>query len=142
MKASKNFVAGLAVGFAASCAVAAASSTTDHNGRFWNTLSRAEKEGYVNGYADAMKLSVSKIDALTIAGDLFRWKKSLKIIKDVETQLSIAEIEPAEAVNRLDMLYRNHSNSELDPGTALQSMANGPAANTKTGRPKNKSREN
>ena len=82
----KSFVVGMVVGFAASCAVAFASSTTNHNGIFWNQLNRAAKDGYVNGYADGMRVSVSKLDPLTTAGDLFHWKGSRKIIREVEAQ--------------------------------------------------------
>jgi hypothetical protein len=35
---------------------------------FWNKLDRAAKEGYVNGYADAMSVSVAKIETLITAG--------------------------------------------------------------------------
>ena len=129
MKALKSFVWGLALGLAASCAVAFASTTNEHNGRFWNKLNPEGKDSYVSGYADAMKVSAAKIDALTIAGDLFRWKGSRRIIDEVKRQLSVAEIEPAVSVKRLDTLYRNRINSELDLGTALQLMVLRPAAN-------------
>jgi hypothetical protein len=66
----KSFVVGMVVGSAVSCAVAFASSTVNHNEMFWNQLNRAAKDGYVNGYADAMRVSVSKLDTLTTAGDL------------------------------------------------------------------------
>jgi hypothetical protein len=122
-KAVKSFVAGVGVGFVASCAVAFASSTADHNGVFWNKLNRATKDGYVSGYADAMRVSVSKIDTLTVAGDLFHWKGARKIISEVERQLSMAKVEPAEAVNGLDTLYENQKYGELDIGSALQLIA-------------------
>jgi hypothetical protein len=125
----KRFVAGVVVGFVASCAFAFASSSANHNGLFWNKLNRAAKDGYVNGYADAMRVSVSKLDTLTTAGDLFHWKGSRKIIHEVETQLSMSELAPQEAVNRLDTLYDNQKYSELDLGTALQLLALRPQAN-------------
>jgi len=61
----KRFVAGVVVGLVASCAIAFASTSVNHNGLFWNKLNRPVKEGYVNGYADAMRVSVSKLDTLT-----------------------------------------------------------------------------
>jgi hypothetical protein len=125
----KRFVAGVVVGFVASCAVAFASSNANHNGLFWNKLNRAAKDGYVNGYADAMRVSVSKLDTLTTAGDLFHWKGSRKIIHELETQLSMSEVTPQDAVNRLDTLYNNQKYSELDLGTALQLLALRPQAN-------------
>jgi len=125
----KKFVAGVAVGFIASCAVAFASASADHNGLFWNKLNRAAKDGYVNGYADAMRVSVSKLDTLTTAGDLFHWKGAHKIIHQLETQLSMSELTPQDAVARLDTLYNNQKYSELDLGTALQLLALRPQAN-------------
>lgn len=119
----KKFVAGVVVGFVASCAVAFASSNATHNGLFWNKLNRPVKEGYVNGYADAMRVSVSKLDTLTTAGNLFHWKGSRKIIHELETQLSMSEVTPQDTVNRLDTLYNNQKYSELDLGTALQLLA-------------------
>jgi len=126
----KRFVAGVVVGFVASCAIAFASADADHNGIFWNKLNRAAKDGYVNGYSDAMRVSVSKLDTLTTAGDLFHWKGSHKIIHQLESQLSMSELTPQDAVNRLDTLYNNQKYSELDLGTALQLLALRPQANS------------
>ena len=134
----KRFVAGVVVGFVASCAVAFASSNANHNGLFWNKLNRAAKDGYVNGYADAMRVSVSKVDTLTTAGDLFHWKGSRKIIHEVETQLSMSEVTPEDVVNRLDTLYNNQKYSELDLGTALQLLALRPDANNSAHSPSGK----
>jgi hypothetical protein len=119
----RNFAAGVVVGFVASCAVAFASTAANHDGLFWNQLSKAAKSGYVNGYSDAMRVSVSKLDTLSTAGDLFHWKGSRKIIHEVETQLSTSEFTPDDAVKRLDTLYANQKYSELDLGTALQLLA-------------------
>lgn len=124
----KRFAAGVVVGLITSCAVAFASNAT-HDGSFWNKLNRAAKDGYVNGYADAMRVSVSKLDTLTTAGDLFHWKGSRKIIHEVESQLSMAELSPQDAVTRLDNLYNNQKYSELDLGTALQLLALRPQGN-------------
>ena len=125
----KKFVVGVVVGFVASCAVAFASASANHDGVFWNKLNRTAKDGYVNGYADAMRVSVSKLDTLTTAGDLFHWKGSRKIIHQLETQLSMSELTPQDAVSRLDTLYNNQKYSELDLGTALQLLALRPQAN-------------
>jgi hypothetical protein len=125
----KKFVAGVVVGLLTSCAIAFASADANHNGLFWNKLNRAAKDGYVNGYADAMRVSVSKLDTLTTAGDLFHWKGSRKIIHELETQLSMSELAPQDAVNRLDTLYNNQKYSELDLGTALQLLALRPQSN-------------
>jgi hypothetical protein len=119
----KKFVAGVVVGFAASCVVAFASSTASHDGAFWNKLTRTAKNGYVNGYTDAMRFSVSKLDTMTTAGDLFHWKGSRKIIHEVKTQLSMSELAPEDAVNGLDQLYKSQTYSELELGAALQLLA-------------------
>ena len=118
----KSFVAGVVIGFAASCAVAFASSTAKHNGVFWNQLNRTAKDGYVNGYDDAMRVSVSKLDTMTRLGALFHWKRSRKIIQEIEVQLSIPEIPPEDTVNRLDTLYKNQQYRELDLASALLLM--------------------
>jgi hypothetical protein len=125
----KRFAAGMILGFLASCAMAFASSGADHNGMFWNKLNRAAKDGYVNGYADATRVTVSKLETLITAGDLFHWKGSHKVIREVQAQLSMSELAPEDAVSRLDSLYRNPKYGELDLGTALQLLALHPEAN-------------
>ena len=72
----KKFAAGVMLGFVASWAVAFASSTVSHDGSFWNRLNTNAKDGYVNGYSDAMRVSVGKLDVLNSAADLFHWKES------------------------------------------------------------------
>ena len=119
----KKFGLGVVVGMLASCAVAFASQAASHDGLFWNALNRSAKDGYVNGYADAMRVSVAKLDTLTVAGNLFHWKGSAKIIHQLEAELSMAELQPNDAVKRLDTLYANQKYSELDLGSALQLLA-------------------
>ncbi len=119
----KKFIAGVVVGFVVSWTAAFASSAANHNGLFWNKLNQSAKDGYVNGYADAMRVSVSKLDTLTVAGDLFHWKGSRKIIHQVASELSTGEFTPEVAVKRLDTLYANQKYSELDLGSALQLLA-------------------
>lgn len=125
----KCFVLGVVAGFAASCAVAVASSTADHNGMFWNKLNRAAKDGYVNGYADATRITVSKLETLITAGGLFDWNGSRKIIHELERQISISELSPEDVISRLDRLYENKNYRELDLATALQLMALRPSMN-------------
>lgn len=119
----KGFVTGVIVGFAVSCAVAAAASSIEsHNGIFWNKLTQSAKNGYIDGYTDATRISISKLDALTTAGELFHWKGSRKIIHQVEAQLSLSQLTTDDVVNRLDALYKNQKFGELDLGSALQLM--------------------
>jgi hypothetical protein len=118
----KKFAAGVMLGFVASWAVAFASSSVNHNGTFWNRLNIAAKDGYVNGYSDAMRVSVDKLDMLNSAADLFHWKGARRIINQLSGQLSMGEVTPDKAVKRLDELYSNQKYSELDLGEALQTL--------------------
>lgn len=116
----KKFIAGVVVGFVASCGVGFAASSFDHNGVFWNKLNGAAKTGYINGYGDAMQVSIGKLDSLSIAGDLFHWRGSDKIISQLARELSTDQLKPDQAVKKLDTLYANPKYSELDLGQALQ----------------------
>ena len=116
----KKFIAGVVVGVVASCGVGFAASSMDHNGVFWNKLDGAAKTGYIHGYGDAIQVSVGKLDSLSIAGDLFHWRGSNKIIKQISHELSISELTPDQAVKKLDTLYANPKYSELDLGQAMQ----------------------
>ena len=118
----KKFNAGVVLGIIASWAVAFASSPINHNGGFWNRLNNAAKDGYVNGYSDAMRVSVGKLEVLNSAADLFHWKGARRIIHQLSGQLSMGEVTPDKAVKRLDDLYSNQKYSELDLGEALQTL--------------------
>jgi hypothetical protein len=119
----KKFIAGVVVGFIASCGVGLAAQSFDHNGVFWNKLNGAAKTGYINGYGDAIQVSIGKLNSLSIAGDLFHWRGASKIIKQVSEELSTADLTPNQAVKKLDRLYANPKYSELDLGQALQLLA-------------------
>ncbi len=119
----KKFIAGVVVGFVLSCAAVFAAPSFDHNGSYWNQLNSSAKSGYVNGYSDAMQVSVGKLNVLTTAADLFHWKGADRIIHQLSHELAMSELKPAEAVERLDTLYANRKYSELDLGTALQVLA-------------------
>ena len=119
----KKFAAGVMLGFVASWAVAFASSNVSHNGSFWNRLNTAAKDGYVNGYSDAMRVSVGKLDVLNSAADLFHWKGARRIIHQLSGQLSMGDVSANQAVKRLDELYSNQKYSELDLGEALQTLS-------------------
>src|SRR5450759_5916857 len=108
----KQFIAGMVVGFVASCGVGFAAQSFDHNGVFWNKLNDAAKTGYINGYGDAMQVSAAKLDSLSNAADLFHWRGANKIIKQLSSELSKADLAPDRAVKKLDTLYRNPKYSE------------------------------
>jgi len=116
----KKFIAGVGVGFVASCGVGFAAQSIDHSGVFWNRLNNAAKTAYINGYGDAMKVSAGKLDSLSIAADLFHWRGANKIIKQVSSELSTADLTPDHAIKKLDTLYSDPKYSELDLGQALQ----------------------
>ena len=116
----KNFTMGVLVGLVVSLGVGFAAPGLDHNGLFWNKLNNSAKAGYINGYSDAMQVSVGKLDSLTIAADLFHWKGGDKIIRQLSGELSMSELKADDAVKKLDSLYSNPKYSELDLGQALQ----------------------
>ncbi len=119
----KKFSAGVVLGFLASWGIGFAAPNFSHNGTFWNKLNTSAKSGYVNGYSDAMQVSAGKLESLTIAADLFHWKGADKIIRQLSSELSTADLGPDEAVRKLDALYSNPKYSELDLGQALQLLA-------------------
>jgi hypothetical protein len=119
----RKFIAGVVVGFLGSSAVGFAAPSFDHNGEFWNKLNSSAKTGYINGYDDAMQVSVGKLDSLTIAGDLFHWKGANQVIRQLSRELSTSGLTADAAVKKLDALYANPKYSELDLGQALQYLA-------------------
>ena len=116
----KRFAAGVVLGFILSCGLGLAAQSLDHNGSFWNSLGVSAKQGYVNGYSDAMNVSVGKLDNLTVAADLFRWKGAKKIIRQLSRELAISDQRPEDVVKRLNELYSDRKYSELDLGSAVQ----------------------
>jgi hypothetical protein len=116
----KTFIGGIVLGFLMSCALAFATQNFDHNGVFWNKLNSSAKSGYVDGYSDAMQVSVGKLAILSNAADLFHWRGAHKIIHQLGRDLSMSGLRPAEAVKRLDRLYSNRKYAELDLGQALE----------------------
>lgn len=116
----KKFIGGVVLGFLMSCALAFASQNLDHNGVFWNRLNSSAKAGYVDGYSDAMQVSVGKLGILSSAADLFHWRGAHKIIHQLARDLSVSGVTPAEAVKRLNKLYSNRKYAELDLGQALE----------------------
>lgn len=116
----KKFAAGVMLGFLISWSVGFAAQSVDHNGVFWNRLNKSAKVGYVDGYSDAMQVSLGKLDNLMVAADLFRWRGGKKIIRQLARELWSDDIGPQQAVTRLNKLYSDRKYSELDLGSALQ----------------------
>jgi hypothetical protein len=137
----KKFIVGVVVGFVVSLGVGFAAPSVDHNGLFWNRLNGSAKTGYINGYGDAMQVSVGKLDSLTFAAALFHWKGADKIIKQLSRELSISDVGADDAVKKLDALYANPKYGDLDLAQAMQLLAprdqNLPAAAPETKPAKN-----
>lgn len=129
----KKFIAGVVVGFGLSCGIGFASSSAEHNGTFWQQLSHSVKTGYVNGYRDAMDVSVQQVNTLSIAASYLHWKSGDKIIRQLTQELSMRDIKPDEAVRKLDALYSNPKYGQLDLGQALQLLLAQTAEKTASG---------
>jgi hypothetical protein len=126
----KKFIAGVVVGCGLSCGVGLASSSLEHNGMFWQQLTNAAKSGYINGYRDAMDVSVQQVNTLSIAASYLHWKSGDKIIRQLTQELSVNGIKPDEAVRKLDALYSNPKYSQLELGQALQLLIAQTSENT------------
>ncbi len=116
----KKFAVGVLLGFVLSSGLGIAAQSLDHNGTFWNRLDLSAKTGYVDGYGDAMGVSVGKLDNLMVAADLFRWKGAKKIIRQLSHELAISDQRSEDVVKRLNELYSDRKYSELDLGSAVQ----------------------
>ena len=116
----KKFIAGVVVGCGLSCGIGLASPSLEHNGTFWQQLTNPAKTGYVNGYRDAMDVSVQQVNTLSIAASYLHWKSGDKIIRQLTQELSMNGIKPDEAVRKLDALYSNPKYSQLELGQALE----------------------
>jgi len=116
----RKFMLGVVMGALAGWGFALAATGFDHNGSFWNKLDSSAKNGYVDGYSDAMQVSQGKLDNLTVAADLFHWKGAKKIIHQVSRELTLSDLNSGEVVKHLNELYSNRKYSELDLGSALQ----------------------
>jgi hypothetical protein len=116
----KKFIAGVVVGIGLSCGIGLASPGAEHNGTFWQQLTNPVKTGYINGYRDAMDVSIQRVNTLSIAASYLHWKSGDKIIHQLMQELSMRDIKPDEAVRKLDALYSNPKYSQLDLGQALQ----------------------
>ena len=116
----KKFIVGVVVGFGLNCGIGVASPSFEHNGIFWQKLTNAAKSGYINGYRDAMDVSVQQVNTLSIAASYLHWKSGDKIIRQLTQELSMNDIKPDEAVRKLNALYSNPKYSQLDLGQALQ----------------------
>ena len=129
----KKFIVGVVVGFGLSCGIGLASTSLEHNGIFWQQLTNTGKTGYINGYRDAMDVSVQQVNTLSIAAGYLHWRSADKIIRQLTQELSMNGIKPEEAVRKLDSLYSNPKYSQLDLGQALQLLLAQAAENASSG---------
>jgi hypothetical protein len=119
----KKFIAGVVVGLGLSCGFGFASTGFEHNGIFWQRLTNPAKTGYIDGYRDAMDVSVEEVNTLSIAASYLHWRSGDKIIRQLTQELSMDQIRPDEAVRKLDALYSNPKYSQLDLGQALELLS-------------------
>ncbi len=129
----KKFIAGVVVGFGVSCGIGFAAPGFEHNGTFWQQLTNPAKSGYINGYRDAMDVSVQEVNTLSIAASYLHWKSGDKIIHQLTQELSMNDIKPDDAVRKLNALYSNPKYSQLDLGQALQLLLAQTAQNAPNG---------
>jgi hypothetical protein len=107
----RKFMLGVVAGALAGWGLAFAATGFDHNGSFWNKLDSSAKNGYVDGYSDAMQVSQGKLDNLTVAADLFHWKGAKKIIHQVSRELTLSDLSAGDVVKHLNELYSNRKYS-------------------------------
>lgn len=68
-------------------AVVLASSLPNHDDRSWSKTYSESEQAYFAGYADGIKIAISKTDALIVAGRYLQWKESERIIQNLKTEL-------------------------------------------------------
>jgi hypothetical protein len=114
-----KFAAGAMVGASLSCALALAAQTVRHDGDFWKTLATPDKAAYVDGYSDAARASLGKLDQLKVAAGLFHWKGADKILSQVARGLDVSGLSTDELVGYLDNLYQNPRYGDFDVSNAI-----------------------
>ncbi len=114
-----KFAAGVTVGASLSCAFAFAGQTLRHDGVFWKTLGKPDKTAYVDGYSDAARASLGKLDQLKVAAGLFHWKGADKILSQVGRGLDLSGLPSDELVAYLDNLYQNPRYGDFDVANAI-----------------------
>ncbi len=114
-----KFAAGVIVGASLSCAFAWGATVVRHDGNFWKALGTPDKSAYIDGYSDAARVSLGKVDQLKIAASLFHWKGADKILSQVARGLDVSGTSDSDLVAYLDRIYQNPRYGDFDVSNAI-----------------------
>lgn len=115
-----RFGAGVVVGVSLSCALASAAQVVRHDGAFWKGLGNQDKTAYVDGYSDAMRTNLGKLDQLKIASALLHWKGAGKILNQVARGMDLSSMPAKDLVTYLDNVYSNRQYGDFDVANAIE----------------------
>ncbi len=115
-----KFAAGVVVGASLSCALVSAAQVVRHDGAFWKGLGNQDKTAYVDGYSDAMRTNLGKLDQLKIASALLHWKGAGKILSQVAHGMDLSSMPTKDLVAYLDNVYSNRQYSDFDLANAIE----------------------
>jgi hypothetical protein len=103
--------------------LALAGQSTFHNADYWEHLPKAQRLTYIEGYSDAMQVSVKKLDSLRIAAELFHWKGAKQIFGQAAREMMISGVRPNDLVHYMDKVYSDPEYHDLEVVKALQLAA-------------------
>ena len=96
-------------------------ASSAHTGQFWDSLSSSAKYAYVNGYSDAMSISIAELGGLNAAAEVFHWKGAPAIFRQL-SNLSVTNLDTQLTINPLDKLYSDQKYCELELSGALERL--------------------
>jgi hypothetical protein len=99
------------------------------NADYWQHLAQPEKVTYIEGYADAMRLSDQKFEDLVAAAELLHWNNARRILRQARRDMMRAEITPAELIEDVNKVYSEpaYHNLELVQAMRLAIMKSVPS---------------
>lgn len=122
----KKLIAGMLAGFVVNLGLGFAAPGIDHNGFFWNQLNGSAKTGYIDGYSDAMQVSLGKLDTLTIAAALFSLERCRQDHQAVGARpLDLGSQAPRSSQEAKRALFRSEEYRDLDLAQAMQLLPPG-----------------
>jgi hypothetical protein len=83
----------------------------------------SERLTYIEGYSDAMQVSVKKLESLRIAAEQFHWKGAKNIFGQAAREMMISGVAPNDLVQYLDEVYSDPEYHDLELAKALQLAA-------------------
>jgi hypothetical protein len=114
-----KFAAGVIAGASLSCAFAWGATGVRHDGNFWKALGKPDQAAYIDGYSDAARVSLGKLDQLKIAAGLFHWKGADKILSQVARGLDVSGVSDSDLVFYLNQIYQNPRYGDFDVANAI-----------------------